>query len=82
MDFSLPPEIDAVRRRVRDFVEERLIPLEADRANYDAHENIHPDVLRRMRAEAKAADLGRCRCRSRAAAAACLSLAWPPATRR
>jgi acyl-CoA dehydrogenase len=57
MDFSLPPDIDAVRRRVRDFVEDRLIPLESDRANFDAHENIHPDVLKRMRAEAKAAGL-------------------------
>ncbi len=57
MDFSLPPEIDAIRIRVRDFVEDRLIPLEADRANYDEHENIHPDVLQRLRAEAKAAGL-------------------------
>src|SRR4051812_33622075 len=53
MDFSLPPEIDAVRRRVRDFVDSRLIPLESDRANYDEHENIHPELLRRLRAEAK-----------------------------
>jgi acyl-CoA dehydrogenase len=53
MDFSLPPETDAIRRKVRAFVEDRLIPLEADRTNYDAHENIHPDVLRRLRAEAK-----------------------------
>lgn len=57
MDFALPPEIDAIRLRVRDFVDTKLIPLEADRANYDEHENIHPDVLRRLRAEAKAAGL-------------------------
>ncbi|MBU8539683.1 acyl-CoA dehydrogenase family protein [Falsiroseomonas tokyonensis] len=57
MDFALPPEIDAIRMRVRDFVDTKLIPLEADRANYDEHENIHPDVLKRMRAEAKAAGL-------------------------
>jgi acyl-CoA dehydrogenase len=57
MDFSLPPEIDAIRARVRAFVDERLIPLESDRANFDEHENIHPDVLKRMRAEAKAAGL-------------------------
>ncbi|HZF76433.1 MAG TPA: acyl-CoA dehydrogenase family protein [Acetobacteraceae bacterium] len=57
MDFSLPPHIEEMRARVRDFVDRRLIPLEADRANYDEHENIHPDVLRRMRAEAKAAGL-------------------------
>lgn len=57
MDFALPPEIDAIRLRVRDFVDTRLIPLEADRANFDEHENIHPDVLRRLRAEAKAEGL-------------------------
>ncbi|MDP3417958.1 acyl-CoA dehydrogenase family protein [Falsiroseomonas sp.] len=57
MDFALPPEIDAIRLRVRDFVDTKLIPLEADRANYDEHENIHPDVLKRLRAEAKAEGL-------------------------
>ena len=57
MDFSLPPDIEDVRRRVREFVDERLIPLESDRANYDEHENIHPEVLKRLRAEAKAAGL-------------------------
>jgi acyl-CoA dehydrogenase len=57
MDFSLSPEIEDVRRRVRRFVEERLIPLESDRASYDEHENIAPDLLRRLRAEAKAEGL-------------------------
>jgi len=57
MDFSLPPDIEDVRRRVREFVDDRLIPLESDRDNYDEHENIHPEVLKRMRAEAKAAGL-------------------------
>lgn len=57
MDFSLSPEIDATRRRVRNFVDQRLIPAEADRASYDAHENITPALLRVLRAEAKAAGL-------------------------
>jgi acyl-CoA dehydrogenase len=57
MDFSLPPEIDATRERIRRFVDERLIPLEADRTNYDAHENIAPALLARLRAEAKAEGL-------------------------
>ena len=35
MEFALPPEIDAIRARIRRFVDERLIPLESDRANYD-----------------------------------------------
>ncbi|MBR0645462.1 acyl-CoA dehydrogenase family protein [Plastoroseomonas hellenica] len=54
MDFSLPPEIDALRLRIRRFVDERLIPLESDRANYDEHDNIAPHVLAEMRKQAKA----------------------------
>ena len=45
MDFALPPEIEDYRSRIRDFVETHIIPLEADRDNYDEHENIRPDVL-------------------------------------
>ena len=57
MDFSLPAEIEDYRQRIRAFVETELIPLEADPANYDAHENIAPDVLERMKAKAKDAGL-------------------------
>ncbi|QDL94649.1 acyl-CoA dehydrogenase (plasmid) [Paroceanicella profunda] len=57
MDFALPPEIDALRTRVRDIVETRIIPLEADPAARDAHENIAEDALQRLRAEVKAAGL-------------------------
>ena len=35
IDFSLSPEIEDVRLRTKAFVAEHLIPLEADRANYD-----------------------------------------------
>jgi len=45
MEFTLPPEIDDMRRRIRRFVDEKLIPLESDRANFDEHENIAPHVL-------------------------------------
>ena len=41
----------------RAFVRERILPLEADRANYDEHENIAPHVLERVRGEVKAAGL-------------------------
>ena len=57
MDYSLPPDLDATRQRVRAFVQDRLIPLEADRASYDEHENIAPALLRTLRAEAKTAGL-------------------------
>ena len=42
---------------MRAFVAERIRPLEDDRANYDAHENLRDDVLQRVRAEVKAAGL-------------------------
>ena len=57
MDFSLPPELEDYRRRVRDFVDRELIPLEADRANYDDHENIAEAALERMRARVREAGL-------------------------
>ena len=36
MDFSLSPEIEDYRRRVRAFVEANILPLENDPASYDA----------------------------------------------
>jgi acyl-CoA dehydrogenase len=57
MDFSLPPDIDRLRLAIRGFVDARIIPLEADPASYDAHENIAPALLARLRAEARAAGL-------------------------
>jgi acyl-CoA dehydrogenase len=57
MEFTLPPEIDDMRRRIRRFVDEELIPLESDRANFDEHENIAPHVLAEMRKAAKAEGL-------------------------
>ena len=57
MDFTLPPELDDYRRRVRAFVEEHILPLERDPANADAHENLREDVLDVMRARVKAAGL-------------------------
>ncbi|CBS88773.1 acyl-CoA dehydrogenase family protein [Azospirillum lipoferum] len=57
MDFTLPPELDDTRRRVRAFVEEEILPVEADRANWDEHENIADAPLATLRAKAKAAGL-------------------------
>jgi acyl-CoA dehydrogenase len=57
MDFALPPELDQIRLRTRRFVEEEVLPLERDRANYDAHENIRLDVLDAVRSRAQAAGL-------------------------
>ncbi len=57
MDFNLPPEIEDLRQRVRAFVEEHVLPLEADPANFADHENIPHDRLEPVRAKAKAAGL-------------------------
>src|SRR5262245_36839972 len=57
MDFTLAPEIEDVRLRTRAFVEEYVLPLEADRGNYDDHENIRLDLLKGLREKAKAAGL-------------------------
>ena len=57
MDFTLTPEAADFRSRVRDFVTERVIPLEADRGSFDDHENIRLDLLDQLRAAAKAAGL-------------------------
>lgn len=57
MDFSLPPEIEDYRRRVRAFVEAHILPLEADPASFDAHENIADAPLERIRAKVKEAGL-------------------------
>jgi acyl-CoA dehydrogenase len=57
MDFSLPPDLDDIRRRTRAFVEEHILPVEHDRANWDAHDNIAEGPLAALRARAKAAGL-------------------------
>lgn len=57
MDFTLSPEVDGLRRRIRDFTETRIIPLEADPDSWDEHENIRLDLLEEVRAEVKAQGL-------------------------
>lgn len=53
MDFSISPEIEALRREIATFVADEILPLEADPASYDAHENIAAEPLRRLRAKAR-----------------------------
>ncbi|MFI5019521.1 MAG: acyl-CoA dehydrogenase family protein [Dongiales bacterium] len=57
MDFALPPETEALRRRIADFVAAEIVPLEADGANYDEHENIALPVLEALRVKVRAAGL-------------------------
>ena len=49
MDFTLAPEIEDLRLRVRAFVEEYVLPLEADPQNFSEHENIPEDRLAKVR---------------------------------
>lgn len=57
MDFTIPPDIAALRDRIERFVADRLLPLEADPASYDAHENIALPLLEDLRREARAQGL-------------------------
>ena len=54
MDFTLTPETEDFRQRIRAFVETKLLPLEDDPNSFDEHENINQDLLEKMRADAKA----------------------------
>lgn len=57
MDFTLPDNIDDLRRKVRDFVDGELLPLESRADVYDEFENIRLDRLDEVRAKAKAIGL-------------------------
>jgi acyl-CoA dehydrogenase len=57
MDFALPPEVERLRGEIRAFVAEEILPLEADPASYDEHENIRVELLQEMQAKARAAGL-------------------------
>ncbi len=57
MDLALPAELDALRRRVRAFVEREIMPLERDPAAFDEHENIALPSLEALREKVKAEGL-------------------------
>jgi len=51
--FSLSPDIDQLRIATRDFVDDYLLAVDADRSHYDAHENIRLDLLADLRGRAR-----------------------------
>ena len=57
MDFTLSSEHEDIRLRVRAFVEEHVLPLEADPENFSDYENIPPERLEPVREKARAAGL-------------------------
>ena len=57
MDFTISPELETLRRRVRDFIDAEVLPLEDDPASYNDYENIRLSLLKPMREKARAAGL-------------------------
>tara|TARA_R110002020_G_scaffold113518_37_gene261233 strand:- start:1188 stop:2396 length:1209 start_codon:yes stop_codon:yes gene_type:complete len=57
MDFTIPSDVEDLRRRIAAFVADELIPLEAQPEAYDPHGNIAHAPLEVCRAKARAAGL-------------------------
>ncbi len=53
MDFTVSPELDKLRLRVRDFIAGEVLPLEHDRDNFNEFENIRLSLLKPMREKAR-----------------------------
>jgi acyl-CoA dehydrogenase len=53
MDFTISRRVETIRARIAEFVEDRLLPLEQTADAYDAHGNIAPAPLERLRKEAR-----------------------------
>ena len=59
MDFTISPRIEDYRQRIAAFVDTEILPLEGQRASYDAHGNITLELLARLRQKAQAQGLWR-----------------------
>ncbi len=57
MNFEISAHVEDFRARIARFVEDRILPLEADPASYDAHENIRLDLADELREAARAEGL-------------------------
>ena len=57
MDFTLGPEVEDYRQRVRAFVDKHIIPLESDRDAYNRGENISDSRLQPLRVKARSEGL-------------------------
>jgi len=53
MNFDLDPRSEDFRLRIRQFVDDHVIPMESDSANYDPHENLKLDQLETLRVQAR-----------------------------
>lgn len=57
MDFTISPRVEDFRARIARFVEDEVMPLEADRAAWDSHGNIREDYLEALRDKARSEGL-------------------------
>jgi acyl-CoA dehydrogenase len=57
MDFTLAPDVDEFRLRVRAFLDEHVLPLESEAGTWGEGENIRDEVLMPLRARAREAGL-------------------------
>lgn len=57
MDFRIPSRVEDYRARIAAFVNAHVLPLEADRSSYDAHENLRIDLANELRVRARAEGL-------------------------
>ncbi len=57
MNFEISPELEKLRLKVRDFVAGEVIPLEANKDNYNEFQNIRLSLLKPMREKARAEGL-------------------------
>jgi acyl-CoA dehydrogenase len=57
MDFTISPELEKLRLRVRDFIAAEVLPLEANKDNFNEFENIRLSLLKPMRKKARAEGL-------------------------
>ncbi len=55
MEFALPPEVERLRRRIREFVAEEILPVERDPSVWGEGENISLERLSQLRAKARSA---------------------------
>ncbi|WP_019170347.1 acyl-CoA dehydrogenase family protein [Pseudaminobacter salicylatoxidans] len=57
MNFEISARVEDYRARIADFIDREVLPLEANRASYDAHGNIALPLLATLRARARAQGL-------------------------
>ena len=57
MDFTLSKDLEVLRQQVRGFIDEHVLPVEADRANWNEYDNIKLAERDALRQKARAAGL-------------------------